>query len=115
MQAANETPVRPRQARVKTVETPIAVPLVLQNLDLTGLKLSSDGVKALVDLRQSFIGQIGGPGQDPKDPAYRERWKKAQADVNDSLEAMIGRSAYQSYQFEIQSAAVREAGPRDEK
>jgi len=111
--AASSTP--PRPPRRRSAEPPIAMPLVLQNLDLSGLKLTSDGFRAIDDLRQSFVEQIGGPGQDPNDPGYRERWQKAQANVNNRLEAMIGRQAYQAYQFKIQSAAGSQAEAGGEK
>jgi hypothetical protein len=52
------------------------------------------------------LDQVGGPNQDPNNPEYRERWKKAQPAINAELEATLGTAAYQALQFESQSAAL---------
>jgi len=106
---AAEDPAASRIRRKRAREIPIAMPLVLEKMDLTELKLNDNQIAAMAEIRQEFLEQIGGPNQDPADPAYRNRWQQAQADVNDQLEALIGQSAYQTHQWNVQSAALEQA------
>jgi len=101
--AQSATPVRANRGRP---EAAIAVPVAFQDPAAIGMKLNADQLNALKDLQQSFLEQIGGPNQDPKNPAYRERWQKAQLAINDELKALLGTSAYETLQFEAQSAAL---------
>ena len=104
-QVASQSPT-PTRAHRGRPETAIAVPVAFQDPAALGMKLNNDQLNAIKDLRESFVEQIGGPNQDPKDPAYRERWQKAQLAINDELKALLGTSAYQTLQFEAQSAAL---------
>ena len=74
------------------------MPLVFQNLDLEALKLQDGQREGIEELRQTFLAELGGTNQDPNDPAYYERWKKAQSDVDSMLPGMIGGEAFMKMQ-----------------
>lgn len=97
----------------KTPAVPLAVPLVLQQVDLSTLKLDQSQIQAINDLKQSFLEKIGGEDQDTNDPAYRERWQTAQAEIDNLLQGMIGDQAYQNYQIEAEAYAEAQAKPTD--
>lgn len=78
---------------------PVAVPLVLQEVDLSALNLNESQKQLIASLRQDFIQQIGGLNQNPEDPDYLMRWQKAQPEMDDILKGMIGTSAFENYQL----------------
>jgi hypothetical protein len=88
-----------RQADADAGE-PIVAPLVSQPVDLAALNLDEGQVQAIADLQKTFLQKIGGPGQDPNDPAYQARWRVAQAEVDNLMQGMIGDQAYQDYQMQ---------------
>jgi hypothetical protein len=74
------------------------LPLVLRKVDLEALNLNDQQLRVIADLRQQFIDEIGGPNQDPRDPAYRARWQKAQAEMDSHLRGMLGVTVFEDYQ-----------------
>ena len=98
--AAPASPASTAQVpRPQAQPTDIVMPLIFQNVDPQNLNLSPDQIQAIANLRQEFWDQIGGPNQDPNDPAYRERWEKAQPEMDSMLRGMIGTTAFQRYQM----------------
>lgn len=89
-------------------DLPPAMPLVLQDIDLTPLGLNDDQKQAVADLRQNFLAEIGGANQDPDDPAYLARWQKAQPEVDGLLQAMLGGKIYTEYQMLADNQAAAE-------
>ncbi len=85
---------------------PIAMPLVFQPADLTGLHLSDGQLEAVTNLRQRFLLEIGGVDQEPNDPAYRERWEESQPALDQDLRGFIGTRAFQEYQLRARSSAA---------
>ena len=83
-------------------DTPCSLPLVLQTIDPTALNLSSDQIEVINDIRQRFLDGIGGPNQDPNDPAYLARWQKAQPEADDMLRGMLGISVFENVQLTAQ-------------
>jgi hypothetical protein len=79
-------------------QSPPVLPLVFQNVDLHALNLNNQQVQAINDLRQSFVDAIGGLNQDPQDPAYLDRWQKAQPEADLILQGMLGIMAWETYQ-----------------
>jgi hypothetical protein len=77
------------------------LPLALQDIDLSTLNLNADQKQLVADLRQRFLQQVGDPVRDQSDPAYLERLKKAQPEMDGILKAMIGTSAFENYQLEV--------------
>jgi hypothetical protein len=84
------------QQQPQLVRAPM--PLVFQNLDLEALKLQDGQRQGIEELRQTFLAELGGANQDPNDPAYYERWMKAQSDVDSMLPGMIGGEAFMKMQ-----------------
>ena len=63
------------------------------------LKLTPEQQESVQLVRDTFLARVGGAGQDPNDPAYHERWQKAQPEADELLKAYIGRGAFQEYQI----------------
>jgi hypothetical protein len=89
--------------------TTVTMPLAMQPLNLTALDLNSDEIKAINDLRQSFIQKVGGANQDPNDPAYLARWQAAQPEADGVLEWIIGNEAWQELQLQAYASAQANA------
>jgi len=90
-----------KQSRQQNVEA-AAYPLVFQNVDLDALGLNEDQKAAVAAMRQHFIEAIGGPNQDPNDPAYQARWQNAQPEMDDMMRGMLGVAAFENYQLASQ-------------
>ena len=93
--AASPEPTRLRRA--KTQDSIPALPLVLQNVDLAALKPNSSQLEIIDSLRQEFRQEIGNVA-DPTDPAYRERWLKAQHESDSLLRGLLGTDFYMNYE-----------------
>ncbi len=65
-------------------------PLALQDVDLDALGLSNAQKERVAEIRQEFIENLGGTNQDPSDPAYLLRWRKAQRLADDDLRGLLG-------------------------
>jgi len=85
---------------------PIVVPLIAQPVDLTALNLDDGQLQAITNLQHSFMEKIGGPNQDPNDPAYQLRWRTAQAEVDNLMQGLLGDQAYQDYQLQVSQASA---------
>jgi len=72
---------------------------VLQKVDLDALGLNEEQKQVITRIQQQFIDEVGGPNQDPGDPAYLERWKKAQPGSDDMLKALLGVTIFENYQL----------------
>lgn len=51
-------------------------------------------------LEEEFVEQIGGPGQDPADPAYRQRWFSAQELSDIKFQVKFGTEAFLRFNIE---------------
>ena len=69
-----------------------APPLVFGNLDSPALKLNSDQIAAIGQVRQEFQDQLGVP--DTNDPAYAQRWNRARRDADDTVRGLLGSKVY---------------------
>jgi len=99
--AAASPPQPRRRARGAVAEQPPYYPLVMQDLPPDTLR-SQPGLLATVDrLREKFIADVGGEGQNPADPVYQERWAQSVPSSDEQLRAAIGWHAYN----DLQSAA----------
>jgi len=74
------------------------LPLVLQSVDPGLLKITPEQQQVIERLRQAFVDMVGGPNNDPNDPEYLERWRKAQPAINDVMEAQLGQEFFLSYE-----------------
>jgi hypothetical protein len=82
----------------KAVPATTSLPLVLQAVDPSVLKLNAQQAQVVNDLGQKFIEEVGGPNQDPNDPAYGQRWQTSQPQADLDLRGMIGIRAWEAYQ-----------------
>jgi hypothetical protein len=78
------------------------LPLALNQVDLGGLGLDPEQLSAVAELRERFVDAVGGPNADPSDPAYAERWQKAQPENDLLLRGLIGINAFMRFQNEAQ-------------
>ena len=76
-----------------TAAGPARLPWVFQTQALAALRLSDDQKEEIDEMARQFIADIGGTDQDPHDPAYFERWQKAQAKADSLIVGAIGRRA----------------------
>jgi hypothetical protein len=70
---------------------PPPMPFVFRTQALASLQLDDDQRAAICELQRQFTEEIGGPNQDPSDPAYLERWRRAQPKIDELLVGVIGR------------------------
>lgn len=96
---AENAPAASRPERIKPESSEASVPLVFQQVEPGALKLSDRQIDAINNMQQWFVDQLGGPEQDPNDPAYKERWLKTQPQMNDMMRGMIGVNAFEDYQL----------------
>jgi hypothetical protein len=73
-------------------------PLVLQNVELSTLKLDEAQTQAIASIRETFLSSIGGADQNTNDPAFLARWQKAEYEADNMLQAMLGAQAFAQYQ-----------------
>jgi hypothetical protein len=108
--AAVQAQPPPRAGRLNPAASEVSVPLVFQQIDPATLTFSPSESRAIDHLQQWFITQVGGPSQDPNDPAYRQRWIEAQSQMDDMTRGMLGTTAFQEYQLAARAAQQQEAG-----
>lgn len=95
---------QPVTAEVRVVSQNTAIlasyPLTLQEPVQNDPALNGSQKAAVRQIQQQFEDAIGGPNQNPSDPAYAARWQSAQSDADDALRATLGDQAYQGYQLQ---------------
>lgn len=97
--AVADAPPPPRATHRQRDPSEPSLPLVFQPVDPGAVPLSAGQLRALGSIQQWYMDQVGGPNQDPNDPAYRERWLNAQPEVNDMMRGMMGVNAFEEYQL----------------
>lgn len=73
-------------------------PLVFREADPALVNLSDQQMQSIQDLRQTFLDEIGGSNQNPNDPDYLQHWLKAQKNVDELLQGMLGTMSWETYQ-----------------
>jgi hypothetical protein len=63
------------------------------------LNLTDVQKQVLGQLQQQFLNEVGGPDQDPSDPAYLARWQAAQPKIDQSLKGLLGSQFYLKLQL----------------
>jgi hypothetical protein len=90
-QPGQRPPLAPsRLAARRTLEGHIALPLVFQSTDFATQHLDGRQLQVINELREKFQQDLGSPGQNRADPAYRQRWQAAQRESDDLLMGMLG-------------------------
>lgn len=83
--APTNAEVTPPSALIPLAFRPLARELAAANPQLAD---------ALQGLQQDFINAIGGPNQNPEDPAYYQRWTMAQVESDEQLRILLGHEAF---------------------
>jgi hypothetical protein len=111
--AADPEPVPVRKllsiGEQRDLERPVSMPLAFQPVDLKALNVNSNQLQVINDLRQKFQQQIGGPNQDPNDPAYLKRWQAAQRNADEWMGLLLGRDFRLKYQLQVQNQQAQSA------
>ena len=94
----------PARTQMQSVRAPVApqMPLVLQNVDVSALGVNSEQMQVIEDLRQSFSEAVGGPDQNPSDPAYLARWQRAQPEIDNQLRGLLGVRVFENFEMAVQ-------------
>ncbi|MEO8351527.1 MAG: hypothetical protein ABI680_07340, partial [Chthoniobacteraceae bacterium] len=73
--------------------------------------LSEDSAAAAKELRDrladQFVADIGGPGQNPNDPEYAQRWLDTVEQNNRNFRAFYGKQAYLKKDISSAQEAIR--------
>jgi hypothetical protein len=106
---ADNTATPARTERDQSQDDAVSVPLVFQETNPAALNLTQDQLDDLAYLRQKFEEDVGGPSQDPRDPAYLRRWQAAQPQNDQMLRAMLGSRVYDQFENQAgnQAASAR--------
>ena len=75
-------------------------PLAFANNIQSDSSLTPGQKAAVRQIQQQFTGSLGGPEQNPADPAYAARWQTARQNADDALRATLGDQAYLGYQLQ---------------
>ncbi len=89
----------------------ISLPLVFHEVDPSVLTLNPQQAQVVNDLRQKFVEEVGGPNQDPNDPAYSQRWQTSEPEVDFDLWTMLGIGAWQAHQMAAWAKAQEQTPP----
>ncbi|HZI32866.1 MAG TPA: hypothetical protein VFF11_11030 [Candidatus Binatia bacterium] len=73
-------------------------PLAFREVNLASLGSGAVQKAAIAQVQQQFVNDIGGPNQNPSDPAYLAKWQSAQVRADDTLRGLLGNQAYMAYQ-----------------
>lgn len=63
------------------------------------LNLTVAQQETLANIRDAFVNEIGGPGQDPADPEYAARWNQARALSDERFRLHFGEQAFLATQY----------------
>jgi len=77
------------------------LPLVFNQLPPAVAAANPQMANAIQALQQSFVDAIGGPNQNPADPAYYQRWTAAQAKIDAQYRLLVGNQAFLVEQMQV--------------
>jgi hypothetical protein len=78
-----------------------SVPLAFRPLPPAAAQANPQLAQDVQQLQQDFVNAIGGPNQDPNDPAYAQRWSTAQFASDERYRLLIGAQAYLAQQMSV--------------
>jgi hypothetical protein len=96
-QLATPAPAGGSKAAARKKDAPIVLPVVMAE-PAPSLGLTEQQKERLVNLRQEFIASLGGPDQNPEDPAYLSRWVAAQPKFDEQFKTLFGAKAFAEQQ-----------------
>ncbi len=88
----------PGAAGAVSAHNPAALPVVFQEPS-PELAANPQAADTVAQLRQKFVDAIGGPDQNPRDPAYLQRWVTAQKMIDDKFRVTFGAQAFLAAQL----------------
>lgn len=88
---------RPLAELVYRTDPHQALPVVLADLP-EDLALTPQQAARLDAMAEEFTAAVGGPDQDPNDPAYKKRWQEAQWLFDQQVRANLGEEIFQAIQ-----------------
>jgi hypothetical protein len=97
----NPTGTQNAQQQSYSVSSAPSYPLAFQNVNMDALGFNATQKAAIAQVQQQFINDIGGPNQNPDDPAYLPKWQKAQINADDTLRGLLGNQAYMAYEQQL--------------
>lgn len=71
--------------------------MAMKPVDLQSLGFSPQQQALVQQVQAQFVKDVGGPNQDPADPAYGQRWLTAAQRADEILRAKIGWTAFNAY------------------
>jgi hypothetical protein len=80
---------------------PLAMPLAFREVDTAALPLSPDQAAQLEQMRADFLKMIGGANQNPSDPQYMTRWRRAQNEMDLRMRTALGDNFMAQYQAHL--------------
>lgn len=80
---------------------PASLPLAFRQLSPEMAAANPQLAGAVEGLQQSFVNAVGGPDQDPNDPAYYNRWMAAQKDIDEKYRLLVGNQAFLIEQMKV--------------
>jgi hypothetical protein len=108
-EVSGETQNAIQQSAHRVTMSAPAYPLVFQNVN-ADMGLSDSQKAAIQQLQQQFVNDIGGPNQDPSNPAYLAGWQNAQKNVDNMLLIYVGWQVYSKYQIEAWQNSLSSQG-----
>jgi hypothetical protein len=77
------------------------VPLAFQDIPPQLAAANPQLAPAIEELQERFVNAVGGPNQNPSDPAYYKRWTAAQKNLDAEYRVLLGGQAFLVQQMKI--------------
>ncbi len=99
--AQNAPSTQPEMNAAGTVAPRYPLALQLPDTALNDPALNASQKAAIQQVQQQFTKDVGGPNQNPADPAYLANWQTAQNNADQALRGILGDDAYNAYEQQI--------------
>jgi hypothetical protein len=96
--ASASAPPSGRLKQVLRTSTSETAPLVFVEPD-PSWGLTPTQLDIWYQTRENFAEAIGGEGQDPKDPAYHQRWQEAKTEADQRLKTLFGFAQFSKWEM----------------
>jgi hypothetical protein len=87
-----------------TPHSPAPIPLAFHDPP-PGAAVNPQIKAGLEELQQNFVDAIGGPDQDPGDPAYLKRWITARRQLDVQFRLLVGTQQFLQEQMQVNNQA----------
>lgn len=79
----------------------VSIPLAFTPIPPAVAAANPQVADAIQGLQQDFINAVGGPNQNPNDPAYYQRWVTAQKSLDEQYHLLVGDEAFLVEQMQV--------------